>query len=146
MSILNTLKIVAAKKSAKQPPVLHRRNKLSLKLWEQLQLAKAQSKGEAFSPTRMRSVRDPETGVRREIEVPKRVKPWWFVADSGRVCLSVRYGAKVLELSKGKGAVEIAGPAELIKTLETIKSAVDAGELDAQIEAASTALRDGFEK
>jgi hypothetical protein len=146
MSILNTLKIVAAKKPAKQPPVLHRRNKLSLKLWEQLQLAKAQSKGEAFSPTRMRSVRDPETGVRREIEVPKRVKPWWFVADSGRVCLSVRYGAKVLELSKGKGAVEIAGPAELIKTLETIKSAVDAGELDAQIEAASTALRDGFEK
>jgi hypothetical protein len=34
----------------------------------------------------------------------------------------------------------------LIKTLETIKSAVDAGELDAQIEAASLALRDGFEK
>ena len=120
MSIMSSLKIVAAKKPNKQPPVIHRRNKLSTKLWEQLQLA--------------------------NIEAPKRVKPWWFMADTGRVCLSVRYGAKVLELSKGKSAVEVAGPTELIKTLETIKSAVDAGELDAQIEAASLALRDGFEK
>ena len=146
MSIMSSLKIVAAKKPNKQPPVIHRRNKLSTKLWEQLQLAKAQSNGETYTPTRIRSVRDPETGVRRDIEAPKRVKPWWFMADTGRVCLSVRYGAKVLELSKGKSAVEVAGPTELIKTLETIKSAVNAGELDAQIEAASLALRDGFEK
>ena len=130
----------------RSPPVLHRRNKLSNKLWEQLQLAKAQSNGETFSPVRTRSIKDPDTGIRREVQVPKRVKPWWFVADTGKVCLNVRYGAKVLELSKGKSAIEVNGPVELIKTLETIKSAVDAGELDAQIEAASTALRDGFEK
>ena len=144
MSILTALKIVAAKKPTKQPPVLHRRNKLSNKLWEQLQLAKAQSAGEIYSPVRTRSVKDPETGLRRDIQVPKRVKPWWFVAETGKVCLNVRYGAKVLELSKGKTAIEVNNPVELIKTLETIKSAVDAGELDAQIELASNALKEGF--
>ena len=146
MSILTGLKLVTAKKPIKQPPVLHRRNKLSNKLWEQLQLAKAQSNGETFSPVRTRSIKDPDTGIRREVQVPKRVKPWWFVADTGKVCLNVRYGAKVLELSKGKSAIEVNSPVELIKTLETIKSAVDAGELDVQIEHASTALRDGFGK
>lgn len=144
MSILTGLKIVAAKKPTKQPPVLHRRNKLSNKLWEQLQLAKAQSSGETYSPVRTRSVKDPETGLRRDVQVTKRVKPWWFVADTGKVCLNVRYGAKVLELTKGKSAIEVNSPLELIKTLETIKSAVDAGELDAQIELASNALKEGF--
>jgi hypothetical protein len=144
MSILTALKIVAAKKPTKQPPVLHRRNKLSNKLWEQLQLAKAQSNGETFSPIRTRSVKDPETGIRREVQVPKRVKPWWFVADTGKVCLNIRYGAKVLELSKGKSAIEVNSSTDLLKTLETIKSAVDAGELDAQIELASNALKEGF--
>jgi hypothetical protein len=123
---------------------VHRRNKLSNKLWEQLQLAKAHAGGETYTPTRLRSVKDPDTGIRKDIEVPKRVKPWWFVADSGKVCLNVKYGARVLELSKGKSAVEVAGPQELIKTLEAIKSAVDSGELDAQIELASNSLREGF--
>ncbi len=144
MSILTGLKIVAAKKPSKQPPVVYRRNKLSSKLWEQLQLAKAQSSGETFAPTRLRSVKDPETGIRRVMEVPKRVKPWWFVSETGKVCLNVRYGTKVIELSKGKSAVEVANPTELIKTLETIKVAVESGELDSQIELASSALKEGF--
>jgi hypothetical protein len=146
MSVLTNLKLVVAKKPAKQPPVVQRRNKLSSKIWEQVQLARAQKSGETFSPTRMRSVRDPDTGLRKTVEVPKRVKPWWFVADNGRVCLSVKYGAKVLELAKGKGVIEVAGPEELIKTLETIKTAVEAGELDGQIEAASQSLSAGFQK
>jgi len=29
-------------------------------------------------------------------------KPFWFVADNGRVCLQVRYGTRVLELAKGR--------------------------------------------
>lgn len=144
MSILTSLRIVAAKKPSKQPPVLHRRNKLSNKLWDQLQLAKAQSNGEHYAPMRTRTVKDPDTGLRREVQMPKRVKPWWFVSDSGKVCLNVRYGSKVLELSKGKTAIEVTSPVELIKTLETIKTAVDAGELDAQIELASQALKEGF--
>jgi hypothetical protein len=58
----------------------------------------------------------------------------------------VRYGARVLELAKGKWAVEISSAADLVPTLQAIKVAVDAGELDAQIEAAAGSLRAGFEK
>ena len=56
----------------------------------------------------------------------------------------MRYGARVLELARGKFAVEIASPADLVSTLELIKTAIEAGELDTQIEAAANKLRDGF--
>jgi soluble cytochrome b562 len=51
-----------------------------------------------------------------------------------------------MELAKGKSAVEVTGPQELIKTLEAIKAAVEAGELDAAIDTASQSLREGFTK
>jgi len=87
-----------------------------------------------------------EDGIRRTIEVAKRVKPWWFVADNGKVCINVRYGSKLIELAKGKTAIEVASAEDLIRTLDVIKSAVIEGELDAQIEAASGALRAGFKR
>jgi hypothetical protein len=146
MSALTSLKLVAAKKPTNTPPIVIRRNKLSAKLWEQLQLAKSQATGESFAPTRSRLVRDTETGLRRTITVPRRVKPWWWVAESGRLCVSVRYGSKVLELSKGKTAIEVADTLELITTLEIVQAALMAGELDAQITAASGELRSGFKK
>jgi hypothetical protein len=146
MSTLSSLKLVAARKPARPSALVQRRCKLSNKLWEQLQLAQAQAVGESYAPTRQRVIKDLETGVRREVTVPKRIRPWWFVAENGRVCLSVKYGSRVMELAKGKGAVEVAGPQELIKTLEAIKLAVEAGELDSVIDAASQSLREGFAK
>ena len=133
MSTLSSLKLVAARKPSKPSGLVQRRHKLSNKLWEQLQLAQAQATGETYAPTRQRVIKDPETGLRREVPVPKRVRPWWFVADNGKVCLSVKYGSRVMELAKGKSAVEVAGPQELIKTLECSRlhtgdcEAVDAG-------------------
>jgi hypothetical protein len=91
-----------------------------------------------------RTIKDAETGLRKVVDVPKRLRPWWWISESGKVCVSVRYGSKVLELSKGKSAVEVASPEDLIKTLETVRSAVEAGDLDPQIEAASGALKAGF--
>ena len=85
-------------------------------------------------------------GIRRTVEVAKRVKPWWFVADNGKVCVNVRYGSKLIELAKGKTAVEVANAEDLIQTLDLIKSAVTNGELDPQIEAASGQLRAGFKR
>ena len=49
-----------------------------------------------------------------------------------------------MEISKGKSAAEIATLADLVPTLELIKRAVKAGELNTQIEAAAKKLRDGF--
>ena len=72
------------------------------------------------------------------------MKAWWFVAENGKLVLSVRYGTKVLELAKGKVAVEVGGEKDLVPVLEVLKGAVLGGELDAQIEVAANRLRDGF--
>ena len=58
----------------------------------------------------------------------------------------IRYGSKVIALSAKSNAVECANYDELTAALATIRTAVEAGELDAQIETASTKLRDGFRK
>jgi hypothetical protein len=144
MTALAQLKLVSARKPQSQPAALLRRSKLSARLSEQIQLAQAEQEGLEFRPRKLRSYKDSESGIRKQIEVTKRVKAWWFKAENGKTAISVRYGARVLELSKGKWAVEVASAADLIPTLQAVKSAVDAGELDAQIEAAAGSLRSGF--
>jgi hypothetical protein len=128
------------------PAVQVRRNKLVKRLWEQAELAKAQQAGTQFTSTKFRSIADPDTGLRKQVEVSKRIKQWWFTTDNGKLALSVRYGARLLELAKGKYAVELASEKELLPTLEIIKAAVLAGELDTAIENAASKLRDGFSK
>ncbi len=146
MSTLSTLKLVATKKPQQMPTIQLRRNKLSSKLWEQIQLARSQINGQPFVVTRFRSIKDRDTGLRKQVEMPKRIRPWWFVTENGKVCVSIRYGSWTLELAKGKPSVEVASADELVVALETIKRAVEAGELDTQIETASAGLKSGFKK
>ena len=146
MSTLNALKLGTSKKPLHMPAIQVRRNKLSTKLWEQIQLAKSQISGEAFQVTRFRSVRDQATGLKKQVEMPKRIRPWWFISEAGKVCLNIRYGSQTLEITKGKPSVEVDNPNALIKALEIIKTAVEGGELDTQIEEASTHLRSRFTK
>jgi hypothetical protein len=56
------------------------------------------------------------------------------------------YGTKVLELAKGKVAVEVGTEKDLVPTLELIKTAVLNRKLERQIEAAANKLRDGFDQ
>jgi hypothetical protein len=144
MTALAGLKLTAAQKPTQMSPVQQRRNKMAKRLWEQMELAKAQQSGSTFAPTRFRSVVQNDTGQRIQVEQAKRIKQWWFVADNGKLVLSVRYGTKVLEMAKGKWAVEIGTDKDLVPTLELLKGAVLDGELDAQIEAAANKLREGF--
>jgi hypothetical protein len=146
MSALSGLKFVSAKRPQNVAPVLQRRNKLSNQLFEQMELARCLADGKIYAPKRLRTVTDKYTGERKTVEAVKRVKQWWFVAESGRVCLQVRYGSKVLELAKGKNSIEVGSGNELLAVLETVKKCVEAGELDSQIEVASTAVRERFVK
>jgi hypothetical protein len=145
MSTLNALKLTAAQKPAQMSDVQQRRNKLVKRLWEQSELAKAQQAGKQYTATKFRTVTDSD-GVRKQVEAHKRVKAWWFVADNGKLALSVRYGSKVLELAKGKYAVEVGTEKDLVSVLDVIKTAVLNGELDAAIDSAAHKLRDGFTK
>jgi hypothetical protein len=145
MATLASLKLVTSKKPTQLPPVMHRRNKLSAKVFVQIQLARAQNDGTTFSPTRIKTVTNTE-GQRVQVTAPKRVKPWWFVAENGKCCIAIRYGSKILELAKGKTAIEVASGVALIDALEAVNAAVLAGELDSQIEAASGQIRSSFTK
>lgn len=145
MTTLSGLKLTTAQKQTHINPVQQRRNKLVKRLWEQAELARALTSGTQYVPTKLRTVLDNETGLRKQVQVNKRVKQWWFTAESGKLCLQVRYGVRVLELAKGKYAVEVGAEKDLVATLDVIKAAVIAGEL-AAMDAASTKLRAGFGK
>jgi hypothetical protein len=78
MSALTALKLVALKKPVHQPAIVIRRNKLSSRLWEQIQLAKGQMSGTPFVLMKFRSIKDKETGIRKQVEVPKRLSRGGF--------------------------------------------------------------------
>jgi uncharacterized protein YydD (DUF2326 family) len=144
MSALSGLKLSSAAKPQQVSGVQVRRNKMAKRIWEQMELAKAQQAGTVFAPVRYKTVRDTETGLSKQVETHKRVKQWWFVAENGKLALTLRYGTKVIELARGKTAVELSSDKDLLAVLEVLKTAVLGGELDSQIESAADKLRDGF--
>jgi hypothetical protein len=146
MSTLSSLKLTALQKPTKPSASFQRRIKLSKRICEQIELAKAQQAGTHYVATKIRTIKDADTGVRSQVEESKRVKAWWFTADNGKIALNVRYGAKVLELAKGKCAIEVATDKELVNVLEVVNVAVLNGELDTAIDNASVKLREGFAK
>ncbi len=140
------LKLIAAKRPVQLSPVVQRRNKVAKRITEQIALATAKQEGGSYAPTKQRKVTDAATGESKTISVPKRIKEWWFITDTGKLCVQLRYGAKVVEFAKGKSAVELAKATDLVQTLETLKAAVEGGELDAQLEAVSGAVKAAFKK
>lgn len=145
MSQLSALKLSAMKKPVSQPQIVQQRNKLAHRLFEQMELARAYRDGKTYAAKKLKSIVGID-GERKTIEVHKRVKAWWFEADAGKLYLNVRYGSKLIELAKGKTAVEVSNLDELVNVLAAIKTAVAAGELDQQIKLASGQLREGFGK
>ena len=146
MSSIATLKLTTARKPRALPDMIKRRNKLISKLTDQRELAIAIIEGRNFTPQRLRTVVDRITGERTVREMPVRIKAWWWTGEKNETLLSVFYGSKTLELSKGKSAIELPSIKELPAVLDTLINATLNSELDAQIESASTKLRDGFKK
>jgi hypothetical protein len=144
MSGLSALKLVTSKRQQGNSPQFSRRQKLSSKLDEQIQLAKAQQSGAEFSPVKIRTIKDEATGESRKVEVPKKLKPWWWTGENGKLCITVRYGARTLEIVEGKNAIETDSIADVITSLQVIRTAVDAGELDKRIEAITNKVKEGF--
>ena len=147
MSVLNNLKLVTSKKYQTASPIVHRRNKLCSKLHEQIQLCETQKTGKTYSPKYMKTYTNKHTGERMTIEVTKRIKEWYWIGDSGKINLAIKYGSKTLPLNKkGANAIELNNGEELIETLKAMKVAVLNGELDEAITEVSEATRARFIK
>ena len=140
MALLSNLKLVSAKRATHSSPELQRRQKLITKIDEQILLAKAVANGTTHQFIQFKHVINAETGERQYKQVAKKVRNWWWKNDAGKVNLVVRYGARILELAAGKNSIELDNEAAVLPTLEIIKKAVAAGELDAAIAAVSKAV------
>ena len=147
MSTLTALKLVVGKRNATVAPIVVRRNKLISKLHEQIELCEAQRNGTTYAPKRLRSYTDKQSGERVTVEAVKRVREWFWVSDSGKINLAVKYGAKTLALNKkGANAIQLASGDELIATLKTLKICVANGEFDDAIAEVSKATKLAFGK
>jgi hypothetical protein len=147
MSTLTALKLVVSKKYQTVAPIVQRRNKLVAKLHEQIELCEAQRNGTTYAPKRLKTYTNKQTGERMTVEAVKRVKEWFWISDSGKINLAIKYGAKTLPLNKkGANAIELSSGDELVDTLKSLKIAVANGELDDAINEVSSATRLAFGK
>ncbi len=147
MSTLTSLKLVVSKKHQTVAPIVQRRNKLIAKLHEQIELCEAQRSGNTYAPKKLKTYTNKQSGERMTVEVIKRVKEWFWINESGKINLAIKYGAKTLPLNKkGANAIELANGEELIKTLKELKSATLNGELDEAINEVSSSTRMAFNK
>ncbi|MGV1017809.1 MAG: DUF6641 family protein [Fluviibacter phosphoraccumulans] len=144
MSTLNNLKLTNAKRPQAMSAVVIRRHKLMKKLHEQQMLAEAIAAGKTYTATRLKNVVDTDTGLTKTIEVPRRVRAWWWTGEDGKICLNVKYGSSCLQIAKGKFAIEAGSIEGVIEALQTLKRATEAGELDGQIEAVAGEVKSGF--
>jgi hypothetical protein len=145
--VLSSLKLVNAKRQNTVDPIQFRRNKLTEKLKIQIEMAKALSRGEPYTTKRTKKITDSESGMTSTIEVNKRVRTWWFTnTDTKRVAVQLFYGNKLIDLAKGKNAVEVSNGEELIVTLLKLQELVLDGSLDSQIEVAANSVKARFKQ
>ena len=64
----------------------------------------------------------------------------WWIDDTGNVMLDVRYGNRRTELKPGKPTIEVGSAANLLPTLQAVREAAAAGELD-RLSMAATKFR-----
>jgi hypothetical protein len=128
MNALKALNIVALPKLSNSDPAMKRRAKLLVQLEQQLELAKDPN---FFVSTQ--KWQKQEDGSKQLVEKQKRVKKWWVTDMMGNCFFTVRYGSKMLELEKGKSAINVGDKENLVAVIEAVIAAVRAGELDAML-------------
>lgn len=133
MSSLAKLTIKSVTRQTKLSPDEARRNKLLAAIEEQLKVAEATMRGEEYSITRQRWLKN-DAGEKVRVQRQKVVRSWFFAQDGG-FYVQCRYGAKVLSLSKDGNAVFVKQIADVPAALQAIYAATAAGELDAAITA-----------
>lgn len=109
----------------------------------QMESAKAMLNGETHIRRAMRWVADSENGERVRTEVPVRSRAWFWKDERGNYMLEVRYDNRRLELKPKKSTVEVGEAGNLMPTLETLRDAVNAGELDKLLKEAKCSRKFG---
>src|ERR1700730_15732051 len=123
MPVLKSLSFTALPKAANDPVKL-RRVKFVAKLEEQKLLLK--------DPNHVRTVQrwTKVDGERQATTKQQAVRPWWKTDPAGLIVMSVKFGARPIEFEKGKAGIVVPSKDKLPTVIDTLISAVRAGELD----------------
>ncbi|MEP1090748.1 MAG: hypothetical protein ABJH63_15220 [Rhizobiaceae bacterium] len=116
-------------------PLARKRVKLLRKLEQQIEAAEAEARDEQFLEEISRWVRDEETGDKKLVTQQRPIRPWSWQNQHGAWMVSLRDGNKLIPLDGDNTSVEVGEKSEMVPALETLRDAVVAGELDAQLEA-----------
>ena len=131
-TLFSNLKFVTAERPASTRtvnPTEQRRANLIGRVEEQIALATAMLDGKTPNFTRTVKGKDGNKETKA-----KTVRPWFFPQGS-KYLLFIRYGTHTLAFAKGMNAIECSSLKAVVTTLNTVKQAVAAGELDATIAA-----------
>ncbi len=130
------VKLVSAVRPTFQDPVTLKRSKFISRVSEQLEIANLLMKGEQIPFT---SFHDPVS-----LKRPRKVSPWWWIDKDGKYLMTIKYGSKVIELAKGKSAIQAETLEQIIEVLKSLKLATSNGELDLHLTQASELIRKKF--
>ena len=130
------VKLVSAVRPTFQDPVTLKRSKFISRVSEQLEIANLLMKGEQIPFT---SFHDPVS-----LKRPRKVSPWWWIDKDGKYLMTIKYGSKVIELAKGKSAIQAETLEQIIEVLKSLKLATSNGEWDLHLTQASELIRKKF--
>lgn len=136
MSFIQSVTLVKQDSAARLSPLERKKLKLIARLKEQIELAQDPT----YAPTHKKRIKR-DHGTVAVVEVPKRMKRWWYNKADGSVELTVRVGARRLELAKGKDAIALKSADEVILTLNALIDAVQCGEFDGLLNNEVASLR-----
>ena len=128
MSYLAKLNLKTVQRITHKDPVIARRDKLLAGIAEQRLVLDATAQGVSYI-TKIKSWRKDGNGDKALVEVPKRVRPWFFQQDNGWY-VQCRYGARILAINGKSNAVFVNKLEEVTAVLEAFRAATDSGELD----------------
>ena len=133
---LADVKLVSAVRPTFQDPVTLKRSKFISRVSEQLEIANLLMKGEQI----------PFTNVHESVSLkrPRKASHWWWTDKDGKYLMAIKYGSKVIELAKGKSAVQAETLEQIIEVLKSLKQATSNGELDLHLTQASELIRKKF--
>lgn len=133
MSHLAKLSLSSVSPKAPVTPVARKRLNLLRKLDLQIQAAEAELRDEEFLEDVRKWVRG-EGGEKQLVDSKRPIRKWWWQHHTGAWMITLRDGAKELSVLEDKHSVEVGEINNLVDTLQTIRAAVVAGELDDQLE------------
>ena len=147
MSILASLTLSdTAKRAVSADPVTNLRNKMLAALDHQINAFNADQENKPyFTYTEKWQLVDEATGRKERVKVQHPIRKMWFSDAGGRILLELRFANKVVQVG-GKPSIVVGTLDKLVPTLQTVKKAVAAGELDAVLQGAAESRKRAFKK